>query len=65
MSHTNFFEELTWRRMLHQFMPETDKLLSAEKVREILWKLLLSTQSGNPSAVAAHRRYAQSFCDVS
>ena len=33
MSHTNFFEELTWRRMLHQFMPETDKLLSTEKVR--------------------------------
>ena len=31
----------------------------AEKVREILWKLLLSTQSGNPSAVAAHRRQAE------
>ena len=30
---TNFFEELTWRRMLHDSMPGTDKLLSTEKVR--------------------------------
>ena len=30
---TNFFEELTWRRMLHDSMPGTDKLLSAEQVR--------------------------------
>ncbi len=33
MSATNFFEELTWRRMLHDSMPGTDKLLSSEKVR--------------------------------
>ena len=32
---------------------------AAEKVREILWKLLLSTQSGNPSAVAAHRKQVE------
>ena len=30
---TNFFEELTWRRMLHDSMPGTDKLLNTEKVR--------------------------------
>ncbi len=30
---TNFYEELTWRRMLHDSMPGTDTLLSAEKVR--------------------------------
>ena len=30
---TNFFEELTWRRLLHDSMPGTDKLLSTENVR--------------------------------
>ncbi len=29
---TNFVEELTWRRMLHDSMPGTDKLLSSERV---------------------------------
>ncbi len=29
---TNFVEELTWRRMLHDSMPGTDKLLNTERV---------------------------------
>ena len=30
---TSFFEELTWRRMLHDSMPGTEKLLNTENVR--------------------------------
>lgn len=29
---TNFVEELRWRGMLHDIMPETEKLLTSEMV---------------------------------
>lgn len=32
MSKRNFVEELTWRRMLHDSIPGTDKLLNSERV---------------------------------
>ena len=43
---------------IHSFR---DPKFAGEKVREILWKLLLSTQSGNPQAVAAHRMQVQTW----
>ena len=45
-------------RHIHSFR---NPKFAGEKVREILWKLLLSTKSGDPRAVAAHRMQVQSW----